>query len=97
MTTQPIDFNVDLYLPDTPRGRRYQTMCYWWAAGYERAQRDALKSPDGTALDGSWDVVDHSDRFGRYGAWMADRYDTGVVCHLASIIELFNDFRKEYA
>jgi hypothetical protein len=94
MTTHEL---VDLYIPATPRGRRYQTMCYWFAAGHERAQREALKSPDGTALPGYWDVVDHSDRFGRYGAWCADQYENGETGFLSSIIDMFDTFRKEYA
>lgn len=96
MTTLPIDFNPDVYLPDTDRGRRYQTVCYWFAAGYERAQRDALRKPDGTAEDGYWDVVDHSDRFGRYGAWIADRYQTGDIGFMSSVLDLFSTFRTEY-
>ena len=96
MTTLPIDFDPELYLPDTDRGRRYQAMCYWFAAGYERAQRDALRKPSGAVEDGYWSVPDHSDRFGRYGAWMADRYTTGDISFLASIIDMFDTFRKEY-
>jgi len=94
MTTHEL---VDLYIPATDRGRRYQTMGYWFAAGHERAQRETLKAPDGTPLPGYWNVPDHSDRFGRYAAWMADQYETGDIGFLASVIDLFDTFRKEYA
>lgn len=97
MTTLPKDFNADLYIAETKRGERYRTMCYWFAAGYERCQRDALKDESGNPLPGYWDVVDHSDRFSRYGAWMADRYEAGDIRFLPSIIDMFKTFKENYA
>lgn len=79
------------YLPTTDRGRRYQAMGYWFAAGYERAQRDAVRdTPD------YWHVPDHSDGFGRHCAQAADAYENGDTSMLSSIIDMFATYRKEH-
>jgi hypothetical protein len=85
------------YSPRTDMGKRYRQMCYWFAAGHEHAQRELHKASNGTPLPGYWDIVDHSDRFGRYAAYMADRYELGIDCALGSVISLFDDYRKEHA
>jgi hypothetical protein len=73
------------YTPRTGRGERYRNIGYWFATGWWFAQ------------DRSEFVPDRSQEFADLCAQRADAYELESTHHLASIPDLWAEFREEHA
>jgi hypothetical protein len=71
------------WLPKTNRGKRYREQCYWFATGWWFAQDRAEFVPD------------FSDDFSRYGAYLADEYETEQRSSLPSIPDMWKEYLNE--